>query len=90
MANKLFKFRGNRFIHSISNDGILCFYDDSQTVTIPNYIHHNSKLYSFDSMFCDVVKNDLLVSFVSTSLTLKDLCRISRDSNLSFVIEHID
>lgn len=90
MANRLFKFRGNRFIHSVSNDGILCFYDDAQTVIVPNYILHNSKIYSFDSMFCDVVKNDLLVSFVLTSLTFKDLCRISRESNLSFVIEQLD
>ncbi len=89
MANRLFNFRGNRFIHSVSDDGILCFYDDAQTVTIPNYILHNSKLYSFVSMFCDVVNNDLLVSFVSTSLTLKDLSRISCESKLSFVIENI-
>lgn len=90
MAIKTKKFHGKRFVVSVSDDRVLCFYDSCSELPVPHYIHCNGLIYSYSSMYLDSERHELLVSFEVSSLCAKDIVRLSKKLQAPFYIENLN
>ncbi len=88
MATKLINsFRGYRFIPSVSDDSVLCYYHDESFFEMSAYVFYKGVYYSYGSCFLDAAYNSLVVIYKRTTTPLKSILEIAPEVDSTYLIE---